>query len=84
MDQMEKFGRYNIFLIVSSYIIQVKVLRSGPLTITEEKEFVVRNIQPEPEVNRNIRIEVGVPEQLHIEFEYSKSKFVVGFLCLSF
>ena len=43
--------------------------------ITKEEEFVVFNSQEEPEVNPNIKMEVGIEECLHIEFEFSHSKF---------
>lgn len=43
--------------------------------ITKEEEFVVFNSGEEPEVNPNIKMEVGIEECLHIEFEFSHSKF---------
>lgn len=43
--------------------------------ITKEEEFIVSNIGVEPEVNRPIKMEVGIEECLHIEFEFNQSKF---------
>lgn len=43
--------------------------------ITKEEEFIVSNIGQEPEVNRPIKMEVGIEECLHIEFEFNQSKF---------
>lgn len=57
------------------YLIQVKIHRTGPLSITQEREYVVRVVQTEPEIKRNLKLEVGVPGQLHIEFEYSKNNY---------
>ncbi len=43
-------------------------------------------VQPEPEINNGIKMEVGIEDCLHIEFEYSKSKYVsvCVFFCLFF
>ena len=35
----------------------------------------VRNIQTLPDVNNSIKMEVGIEDCLHIEFEYAKSKY---------
>ena len=35
----------------------------------------VRNIQKPPEINNSIKMEVGIEDCLHIEFEYAKSKY---------
>merc|ERR1712135_39375 len=40
-----------------------------------EVDFVVQNIFPAPEVNNTIKMEVGIEDCLHIEFEYDKSKY---------
>jgi vacuolar protein sorting-associated protein 26 len=40
-----------------------------------EEEFVVQNIDPEPQLNPPIKMEVGIEECLHIEFEFERSKF---------
>lgn len=43
--------------------------------ITKEEEFIVFNLQEEPKLNPPIRMEVGIEECLHIEFEFAQSKF---------
>ena len=43
--------------------------------ITKEEEFIVANIGQEPDTNRPIKMEVGIEECLHIEFEFNQSKF---------
>ena len=35
----------------------------------------VRNTQKPPEINNSIKMEVGIEDCLHIEFEYAKSKY---------
>jgi hypothetical protein len=61
--------------LIFRYFIIVKINRTGPLSVTEEKELFVIVLQEESEVNTPIQLEVGVRGQLHIEFEYSKSRF---------
>ena len=56
------------------YYINVVINRNYN-RITKEEEFVVYNIGTEPEGNPNIKMEVGIEECLHIEFEFSRSKF---------
>jgi vacuolar protein sorting-associated protein 26 len=56
------------------YYINVVINRSYN-RITKEEEFVVFNQGEEQEVNPNIKMEVGIEECLHIEFEFSHSKF---------
>jgi len=43
--------------------------------ISKEIDFWVHNYQSEPEINNTIKMEVGIEECLHIEFEYNKSKY---------
>lgn len=43
--------------------------------ITKEEEFIVQNTGIEPEESQPIRMEVGIEECLHIEFEFTKNAF---------
>lgn len=43
--------------------------------ITKESSFAVQNLGPQPEINDTIKMEVGIEDSLHIEFEYNKSKY---------
>lgn len=43
--------------------------------ITKELDLWVVNYQKMPEMNSSIKMEVGIEECLHIEFEYNKSKY---------
>ena len=38
--------------------------------VTKEEEFIVQNLQEEPQLNPPIRMEVGIEDCLHIEFEF--------------
>lgn len=40
-----------------------------------EKEFMVYNPIPPPELNANIRMEVGIGNMIHLEYELFQSKF---------
>jgi hypothetical protein len=57
------------------YFIRVSVARNYSGNIVREQEFLVQNIQPPPEINNTIKMEVGIEDCLHIEFEYDKQKY---------
>mmetsp|Transcript_13550 Transcript_13550/g.40367 ORF Transcript_13550/g.40367 Transcript_13550/m.40367 type:complete len:299 (+) Transcript_13550:230-1126(+) len=70
------YESYNGLNVRLRYFIRVTVTRgqmSGNLI--KEQDFVVQVAQPEPEVNTTIKMEVGIEECLHIEFEYDKTKY---------
>jgi len=58
------------------YFVLVTINRSYG-KIKEEEEFVVFNPSEEPETNSKLRMEVGIEECLHIEFEYQSSKYTL-------
>lgn len=45
---------------------------------SKEQDFWVQHVQEEPTVNPSIKMEVGIDQCLHLEFEYQKSKFFPG------
>ena len=47
-------------------------LTSHPLTLTSLSPTLS---QPPPEINNSIKMEVGIEDCLHIEFEYNRSKY---------
>jgi len=53
------------------YYINVVINRNYN-RITKEEEFMVQNSGAEPEENHPIKMEVGIEECLHIEFEFTK------------
>jgi len=58
------------------YFVRVTVTRGYPSgNLVREQDFIVQVAQPAPEVNSTIKMEVGIEECLHIEFEYDKSKY---------
>jgi vacuolar protein sorting-associated protein 26 len=56
-------------------MIRVTIQRQMNMSIVQNTRFWVRNVQPVPEVNNPIKMEVGIEDCLHIEFEYAKSKY---------
>eukprot|EP01071_Lankesteria_metandrocarpae_P007299 Lankesteria_metandrocarpae@DN463_c0_g1_i1.p1 len=57
------------------YFIRITVNRSFTTNISKESDFAVQNIEHHPELNSSIKMEVGIEDCLHIEFEYDKSKY---------
>ncbi|XP_042897275.1 vacuolar protein sorting-associated protein 26B-like [Parasteatoda tepidariorum] len=56
------------------YFLRVTVVRR--LTdIVKEMEIIVHTLSSYPEINSPIKMEVGIEDCLHIEFEYNKSKY---------
>jgi vacuolar protein sorting-associated protein 26 len=45
--------------------------------VVKEKEIWVHSFRMPPDSNNSIKMEVGIEDCLHIEFEYNKSKYVV-------
>lgn len=56
-------------------MVRVTVQRQYNTNISQGFRFWVRNVQPPPELNNSIKMEVGIEDCLHIEFEYAKSKY---------
>lgn len=70
------YESYNGLNVRLRYFIRVTVTRGYPSgNVVKEQDFVVQVAQPAPEVNSTIKMEVGIEECLHIEFEYEKSKY---------
>eukprot|EP00211_Chloroparvula_japonica_P016986 CAMPEP_0119125750 /NCGR_PEP_ID=MMETSP1310-20130426/4922_1 /TAXON_ID=464262 /ORGANISM="Genus nov. species nov., Strain RCC2339" /LENGTH=289 /DNA_ID=CAMNT_0007115851 /DNA_START=255 /DNA_END=1121 /DNA_ORIENTATION=+ len=57
------------------YYLKFELQTKGLSSLTREHEFVVQNYQVPPEVNNGIKMEVGIEECMHIEFEYNKSRY---------
>ncbi|CAN0197194.1 unnamed protein product [Scytosiphon promiscuus] len=67
----ESYSGLNVRL---RYFIRVTIATRGK-NVTRETEFVVQNIQQEPEALDSLKMEVGIEDCLHIEFEYDKSAY---------
>merc|ERR1711937_1036434 len=60
------------------YFVRVRISRSYGAKTVKEFDFAVNTTSPKPEVNEPLKMEVGIEDCLHIEFEYEKSKYRVG------
>jgi vacuolar protein sorting-associated protein 26 len=70
--QHESYNGINVRL---RYFLKVTILRSYVPDISKELDFWVHNYSPPPEINNSIKMEVGIEDCLHIEFEYNKSRY---------
>jgi vacuolar protein sorting-associated protein 26 len=77
-NRVEKqFETYNGIIVRLRYFIHVTINRSYN-KITKEEEFIVFNPINEPtHVDKPIKMEVGIEDCLHIEFEFSRSVFTL-------
>lgn len=74
-NRVEKqFESYNGIVVRLRYFINVVINRNYN-KITKEEEFIVQNTGEEPVENHPIKMEVGIEECLHIEFEFTKQAF---------
>eukprot|EP00163_Fabomonas_tropica_P018441 TRINITY_DN32767_c0_g1_i1.p1 TRINITY_DN32767_c0_g1~~TRINITY_DN32767_c0_g1_i1.p1 ORF type:complete len:296 (-),score=102.40 TRINITY_DN32767_c0_g1_i1:200-1087(-) len=71
----KQYESYNGINVRLRYFLKVTIIRQYNTNITKEQEFFVMNRQVEPEINNSIKMEVGIEDCLHIEFEYNKSKY---------
>ncbi|MEQ2236189.1 Vacuolar protein sorting-associated protein 26B-like protein, partial [Ilyodon furcidens] len=56
------------------YFLRATVIRRLN-DISKEMDIVVHTLSTYPELNSSIKMEVGIEDCLHIEFEYNKSKY---------
>lgn len=57
------------------YFVRLVVSRGFSGTITKEVDFAVQNLYPAPSISNSIKMEVGIADCLHIEFEYDRSSY---------
>lgn len=69
------YESYNGINVRLRYVLKVTVSRNYVGNITQYLDFVVRNYTPAPTINNSIKMEVGIEDCLHIEFEYDKAKY---------
>ncbi|KAM1254203.1 hypothetical protein ACFX2J_041985 [Malus domestica] len=69
------YETYNGVNVRLRYVLKITISRGYGSSIVEYQDFVVRNYSPPPSINNSIKMEVGIEDCLHIEFEYNKSKY---------
>ena len=57
------------------YFVRVTINRGYAAKVVKDEEFAVCNVEEEPEAQSLIKMEVGIEDCLHIEFEYNKGKY---------
>uniref|UniRef100_K3WQS7 Vacuolar protein sorting-associated protein 26 n=1 Tax=Globisporangium ultimum (strain ATCC 200006 / CBS 805.95 / DAOM BR144) TaxID=431595 RepID=K3WQS7_GLOUD len=57
------------------YYIRATVTRSYASNVVQEQDLWVQILGTPPPMNNTIKMEVGIEDCLHIEFEYDKSKY---------
>lgn len=62
-----------VFVLFFRYFLRATVIRRLN-DISKEMDIVVHTLSTYPELNSSIKMEVGIEDCLHIEFEYNKSK----------
>jgi vacuolar protein sorting-associated protein 26 len=56
------------------YFLRLTIIRRFSNTVSE-CDICVQQLSQFPEINNSIKMEVGIEDCLHIEFEYNKSKY---------
>lgn len=65
----------NLTLWPIRYFVRVSISRRMA-DVSKEKDIWVHSFRMPPDSNNSIKMEVGIEDCLHIEFEYNKSKWV--------
>ena len=70
----KQYESYNGINVKLRYFVRVTVSRRIA-DVVREKDIWVYSYRIPPEMNSSIKMDVGIEDCLHIEFEYSKSKY---------
>jgi len=72
----KQYDSYNGINVKLRYFLRVTVARQYSPNVVFEQDIWVKNVQTmPPEINNSIKMEVGIEDCLHIEFEYNRSKY---------
>jgi len=73
----KQYDSYNGINVKLRYFLRVTITRQYSPNIVHETDLWVKNVNaaPPPEMNSSIKMEVGIEDCLHIEFEYNQSKY---------
>jgi len=69
------YDSYNGVNVKLRYYLRFTVTRSYAADICLENEFWVMNCGVKPEINESVKMEVGIEDCLHIEFEFERTNF---------
>jgi len=71
----KQFDSYSGIKARLRYFLRVRITRQYSSNIQKILDFAVQNLVKEPDINNSIKMEVGIEDCLHIEFEYNKAKY---------
>jgi len=75
-ENIEKvYESYNGMNVRLRYFLRTSINRQYVPNIVKEQELWITSYGAVPELNSPLKMEVGIDECLHIEFEYDKSKY---------
>eukprot|EP00371_Babesia_bovis_P003358 XP_001612005.1 vacuolar protein sorting-associated protein 26 family protein [Babesia bovis T2Bo] len=57
------------------YFVRITIIKSYGGCIFKDAMFAVQKVGIPPQINNTIKMEVGIDDTLHIEFEYNKSSY---------
>jgi hypothetical protein len=69
----KKTNKQTLLKLLYRYFIRLTIIRRFTNTVSE-RDICVQQLSQYPEINNSIKMEVGIEDCLHIEFEYNKSK----------
>jgi len=75
MNVEKQYESYNGINVRLRYFLRFTIARSFSSNVVKELDIWVHNYQKPPDINNSIKMEVGIEDCLHIEFEYNKSKY---------
>jgi len=75
LNTEKQYESYNGLNVRLRYFVRFSLQRGFGANITKEQDIWVINYQQPSEINNSIKMEVGIEDCLHIEFEYARSKY---------
>merc|ERR1712228_345147 len=73
-DKKYEYESYDGVNVRLRYFVRIRISRSYS-SISKEFDFSVQKLEEQPQVNNELKMEVGIEDCLHIEFEYERSKY---------
>nr|WGL47550.1 vacuolar protein sorting protein 26 [Flammulina filiformis] len=70
----KQFETYQGINVKLRYFVRVSISRRMA-DVAKERDIYVHSYRMPPDINNSIKMEVGIEDCLHIEFEYNKSKY---------
>jgi len=75
VDAIKQYESYEGYNVNIRYFIRFSCIRTFAADIIEERDIWIEHYTPPPEINSPIKMEVGIEDCLHLEFEYNQQKY---------